>query len=313
VVVTNNGPSTAVDIQVPATMFSPELDAFPEFLAGLVAPPGIECPVRTAGADIEGEFSAPVCFIPSLPPVGSLTFTWRYAIPPDIPGSPNASTPALMHLAGAFLDQLFESEPGNNLATVEAVVTPQADVAITKVGPAAVVAGSRASYFVTVSNGGASTATNVVVEDPIPAGLSLVAAEGPCAAGFPCTIPTLTPGTGQTTRIDLLVPDDYPARSTFVNAATVTPSSPDPNAGNNAASVSTFVVPNHADVGVTLIFPPSVPSGGVFTGTARLTNFGPARRSTSPRARSSPQEPRQSGAACRQARPARGRRRASRT
>jgi uncharacterized repeat protein (TIGR01451 family) len=275
VVVTNNGPSVAIDIQVPAVVFSLDLVAFPEFLAGFVAPPGIDCPERTAGVDINGEFIAPVCFIPSLPPLASLTFTWRYAIPPDYPGSPDTSTPALMHLTGAFLDQSFDSELGNNLAAIEAVVTPQADVAIIKVGPAAVVAGSLASYFVTVSNSGASTATNLVVEDPIPVGLALVAAEGPCAAGFPCTIPALAPGTGQTTRIDLRVPSDYPAPSTFVTTATVTSGVPDANHANNSTSVSTFVVPNHADVGVTLIFPPSVPSGGVFTGTARVTNFGP--------------------------------------
>jgi hypothetical protein len=59
-----------------------------------------------------------------------------------------------------------------------------------------------------------------------------------------------------------------------VNSASVTAVG-DPDSTDNAASVSTLVVPDHADVGVTPDAPTSVPVGGILTATARVTNFGP--------------------------------------
>jgi uncharacterized repeat protein (TIGR01451 family) len=126
-------------------------------------------------------------------------------------------------------------------------------------------------------NNGPSTATNVVVEDPTPTGLTVVALEGVCAAGFPCTIPSLAPGdaNGLTTRIDLLIPPNYDGPATFVNTATVRSDATDPVPANNTSSLSTLVVSAHADLSVEKTGPSSVAPGGLLEYVVRVTNLGP--------------------------------------
>ena len=276
IVVTNNGPSVATDVPVIDVMEDSTGRLLPELLIDIVAPPGITCPEVTfvgGGPDAGREFTTRLCTIPSLAPLASLTFTYRFAIPPDFPGSPDSSTPGLFNAVQGFPP--FDSDTGNNFDFIPIVVTPQADVVVTKTGPPAVVAGSVVSYFIRVSNSGSSAATNVMIEDPIPAGLSLASAEGPCASGFPCTIATLAPGEGQTTRIDLLVPRDYAGPPTFVNTASATSPVSDPVPGNNSAAASTFVVPEQADLFVAKFGPSVVSPGQTFDYTVFLLNFGP--------------------------------------
>ena len=136
-------------------MFTPDgLHALPELQAGVVAPPGIACQDQPSTDASGDEFAATVCVIPSLAPLASQTFTWRFAIPPNFPGSPDLMTPALVDVAVAFVFPPVDTNPDNNVASVSAVVTAQADVAVTKTGPAAVVAGSVVSYFIRVLNNG---------------------------------------------------------------------------------------------------------------------------------------------------------------
>ena len=276
VVVTNNGPSVATEILVEDVMFGPGRTVeFPEFLSAVVPPPGIVCQDRPTRGTISGrEYTRPVCTIPSLAPLASLTFTWRFAIPSDLPGSPDSSTPALLNVANAIVSPSVDIDQSNNVAVVEVVVTPQADIAVDKTGPAAVVAGTSFSYFVTVSNNGLSTATNVVVEDPTPAGLTFVGGSGPCAS-FPCTIATLAPGEGQSTRIDLFVPIDYAGPPTLVNTASASSPVPDPVPGNNSAAVSTLVVPGQADLFIRKSGPSAVSPGQTFEYVIFVTNLGP--------------------------------------
>jgi uncharacterized repeat protein (TIGR01451 family) len=57
-------------------------------------------------------------------------------------------------------------------------ITPQADVAILKIGSASVLAGSTVTYGITATNAGPSTASNVVVRDIMPAGMTFQSASG---------------------------------------------------------------------------------------------------------------------------------------
>src|SRR5262249_3059009 len=263
ITVANAGPSTVrnyIFTEVPqdgetlfAGLFRPEL------IQSVQPPAGSTCHVEPEHTGTGQDFSAPVCTIPLLAPGETRLFTVRLAIPPDY--QPIATPPALTNVAVLIVAAGAETPPANdNLGLPTAPIVRKADGAVPKLGPAATVAGSRVSYFITASNNGPTTATNVVVDDPIPAGLTLVGGDGPCANGFPCTIPTLAPGTTSQTRIDLLVPVDYSGPPTFVNTATIRSDVPDPTPDNNSASVSTLVVPDHADVGVTLTAPTSVPS-----------------------------------------------------
>ena len=62
----------------------------------------------------------------------------------------------------------------NNSSSVTTGVTASADLAITKTGPATVVAGSSVAYSLTVTNNGPSDAANLTVTDTLPAGVTFV-------------------------------------------------------------------------------------------------------------------------------------------
>src|SRR5207245_1101923 len=56
----------------------------------------------------------------------------------------------------------------NNHATATTTVLTQADLVVTKSGPATAVAGTTFTYTITVTNSGPSDAQNVVVTDTLP-------------------------------------------------------------------------------------------------------------------------------------------------
>src|SRR5262249_17997134 len=96
-----------------------------------------------------------------------------------------------------------------------------------------------------------------------------------CAAGFPCTIASLEPGEVSTTRIDLQVPFDFSGPPTFVNTASVSSAVSDPAPGNNSSSVSTLVMPDRADLALTLSGSSGVAPGGVAEYVGPVPNVGP--------------------------------------
>src|SRR5208282_114143 len=72
-----------------------------------------------------------------------------------------------------------DSNPGNNTSSpVGTTVTPVADLAVGKSGPASVVAASNFTYTVSVTNLGPSQASGVVVTDTLPASVTFVSASG---------------------------------------------------------------------------------------------------------------------------------------
>ncbi|NOZ71506.1 MAG: DUF11 domain-containing protein, partial [Chloroflexi bacterium] len=69
-----------------------------------------------------------------------------------------------------------DPNPDNNTATLETMVIPQADLAITQeVSPVIASLGDTLTYTFTVVNNGPSLATNIVVRDPLPTALLLQA------------------------------------------------------------------------------------------------------------------------------------------
>ena len=73
------------------------------------------------------------------------------------------------------------------------MMSASAYVAVTKTASANPVAGGQITYTLVASNNGPSNATAVVVNDPIPAGQSVISATS--TAGT-CTLPPGTPPTG---------------------------------------------------------------------------------------------------------------------
>ena len=150
-----------------------------------------------------------------------------------------------------------------------------ADVSIVKSGPASASPGANVTYTLLVSNAGPATATNVVVADPAPAGLTFVAASTPCAGGFPCALGDLESGAGAIVTVTFAV--DASATGSITNVATVASETPDPSPANNNGTAVTPLVTGaaSADLVATKEGPVSVPAGSLATYAIAVVNNGP--------------------------------------
>ena len=184
----------------------------------------------------------------NLPANAAATFALKGTVPPGATG-------ALTNTVEAIAPAGF-ADPTPSIATDTDQLTPQADLAVTKSGPATVVPGNTAVYTIVVSNAGPSTATNVVVNDPTPSGLTFVSNSGACTSAFPCAFGSLAPGASQTITTTLLVPPGYQTPNPIVQTASVSSQTPDLVTGNNSASAQTPVDAN-ADVEVTKAVAPT--------------------------------------------------------
>jgi uncharacterized repeat protein (TIGR01451 family) len=142
-------------------------------------------------------------------------------------------------------DQFDPSVP-NNFASVTVTATESADLGLTKtVSNATPNVGDTLTFTVTLANSGPSAATNVSVNDLLPAGLTLMSAtpsQGTYVSGV-WTVGTVTTSTPQT--LQILAHVD--ASTSQTNTATIAHSDqPDPASGNNAASATE--TPQSADL-----------------------------------------------------------------
>jgi uncharacterized repeat protein (TIGR01451 family) len=132
----------------------------------------------------------------------------------------------------------------NDCATVTTHVIPKnADVSIVKTGPAFAQSGGSITYVITVHNGGPASATNVMVNDPLPAGETLVSAtpsQGSCGPPpVTCNLGSIPNGGSATVTIVATV--TAASGSTVCNTAKAGADQPDPNTGNNSSTTCAFV------------------------------------------------------------------------
>src|SRR5262249_36918599 len=147
--------------------------------------------------------------------------------------NPGANTASVSHS-----DQ-FDPNPANNSDTA-ATDPQQTDRAPCKTrSNARPNVGETITFTVTLTNTGPNTATNVTVQDQLPAGLTFVSAT-PSQGSYNNTTGVWTVGTVTTT-----IPQTLQIRATVVspfprtNTASISHSDqPDPDAGNNSASVT---------------------------------------------------------------------------
>ncbi|MEG4575467.1 DUF4347 domain-containing protein, partial [Microcoleus sp. N3A4] len=137
----------------------------------------------------------------------------------------------------------------NNLL-VESIDEPalQADVSIVKKGPLYAIPNSTITYTITSTNNGPNSAENVLIQDPLPDGLSFVGASD-LATYNPTTrtviwpaIPTLANGASQTRTITATV-SPTTVGTTITNTAFSNSSTYDPKPDNNNSSQPTSQVP----------------------------------------------------------------------
>jgi uncharacterized repeat protein (TIGR01451 family) len=198
----------------------------------------------------------------------------------DIPG---ATIPVAFNTAnittngslGALLIHHHNGE-GTRAQAIPVQGTASADLSVTKsVMPAVPALNSNATFTVTVRNLGASTATNVVVADPLPAGLAYVSDDGGgsynSATGL-WTLPSpLGPGLTATLHVIATVTTTDPITNVASIAAV---DQLDPNPANNQAAVH-LNAPRSADLAVTMLASaPSVLSGAPVTFTINVKNNG---------------------------------------
>ncbi len=143
---------------------------------------------------------------------------------------------------------IANNDPNENPFTAPVTLTvqdiPVADLSIDKgdsADPAAI--DGRLTYNLTVTNNGPSDATEVVLTDDLPLGVTFVSSvpEAPdCTESSGTVICNLgTLNTGASANVDIIVTTT--ASGTITNTASVTSNEPDPNTGNNAASEETMV------------------------------------------------------------------------
>ena len=233
--VSNAGPSTATGVVVtdvvPAglTFVSATLDG----QAGVLNGGTIEFPAVTLG--------------PSESLAGTLTFTVD-----------NDAAGVITNTITAGTDD-GEIDPDNNTASAEIDVTPVADLSVAKSVNIAENAqpGTTLVYTIDVSNAGPSPATDIVVTDTLPAGVTFVSGTGP--GGETLTVSNgevvanvTSLANGDSFSFTITVNVDQGASGDLVNSVAVASATLDPDASNDTASATTTLDPMGASISGTV-------------------------------------------------------------
>ncbi len=220
-VITNNGPDAAPNVVLTDTLPSGLL------FRSITEPTGFDCTTPAVGTS-----GTITCTAPTLANGASATFTLTVEVAPDANGP-------LVNDADVASDA-SDPNSGNSGDTAPGVVAgpASANLAIQKtlISPAAVI-GSQVVFTITVTNNGPSTATNVTVNDTLPAQLDFVSAvpsQGTCNAASPvaCTLGPIINGASATITLTARVI----APGTFTNTATVSATEGDPSTLDNSST-----------------------------------------------------------------------------
>jgi uncharacterized repeat protein (TIGR01451 family) len=229
VVATNNGPAAAANVSVsiplpPGTNFQ-----------SLSVPVGWSC-----GSPAVGSVGTITCTIASLAIGASATFS------PVVQVNAGTAGGTTLTCMSSITTTSTDSISGNNTATTTNLVVSRtsADVGIVKTdSPDPVGVGQFVTYRLTVTNNGPAIATNVMVNDPLPATVSLVSANpsiGSCSGTTTiiCSLGTLPVGNSQFVNIIVIAN----AAGTLTNTATVTRTEVDSVPANDSSTATTTVL-----------------------------------------------------------------------
>lgn len=255
-VASNGGPSTANGVSVIDEL--PPGMSFVSASAGCVPGSGMVTCTPAGGSLASG---------------ASATFTVTVAITAQGAGRQVGNT------ARITTTTPHDPDPSNNETTSSVGVDPRADLALEKTAADDTPAVDADNTFtLTVTNNGENTAENVTIEDPVPTGMTFVAAEQGCrlhGTTVRCDIGSL--GNGQSaSRTVTLRAGPALAGQPLTNSASVTTTTADPVPANNDDSVG-VTVGERVDLALQKsVTPGSVVAGDSATYTLVVTNDGPS-------------------------------------
>jgi uncharacterized repeat protein (TIGR01451 family) len=232
ITVTNNGPSKAV-----AAVVTDHLPAGVSFTSV----------VTSTGTCTYGQPGATdlTCNLGNLAAGAVVTVTVNAMVAPDVAPGIILVNEAVVSSATADPDN------SNNRFSVPTTVSAQADLSVVKSGsPNPVLAGNLLTWTITASNAGPSTATSVLLEDTLPAGVTFVSGvnnggQTVCTlvqtATVDCAIGTLQPGQTATVQLTGRVAASLDPGTVLHNIVTISSATPDPAPGNNTGTSDTTV------------------------------------------------------------------------
>ena len=244
VVVTNDGPSTATDVDLTDT-----LPTGVTFVSGTTT---------VAGQSVSGNAGSQTVTstIGTLLNGQSATITINATI--------NAAATGTL-INAAVTSATDESNVNNNSDTAQTVIQPEIDLTITKVdndNNLSLLPGDTIQYTLGVTNNGPSGATGVTVTDLLPTGLTFdatgstaPASSAAVAGGTQLTYNLGALGSGATLGTPITINAIIGANfsGTLTNTASVTGNETETNEQNNSASASSVVVPPQIDLAITKV------------------------------------------------------------
>ncbi len=257
VTVTNTG-ATATNI-----VMTDEYPAEMEYIAGS-AP---EEPCSEVGGDV-------VCTHEQLLAGESVTFTLEFQLNEPSCG---IESPLLVNTASVIADQ-DDADMDNNSDDASTHVfcdsSEVADLTIAKSGPSQAQPNETITYHIAVANSGTGAASNIMVSDRIPAGLTYNDTNENCSTegGFVFCEVAETPASLD---LSFTVDNDASCGSTITNTATVSGDYEYTDAGNSASTQLTVNCVPESDFEIDKSGPSVVEFGDDITYTITVTNNGP--------------------------------------
>jgi uncharacterized repeat protein (TIGR01451 family) len=227
------------------------------------------------------------CNLGSITTAQPVTVTMTF-LAPTIANCTQTDVQNVAHVTSESTDPNLSNNESSVVNTTLTCPSNGADLSIIKSGPSTAVRGGTITYTLVASNSGPDAATNVVVNDAVPAGLSFASASGAnCVlngSNVSCTLGSIASGASASISLTFNIPTVANCSQTTVsNTATITGANSDPNGGNNtsAAVTTTVTCPSNgnADLSVLKFGPTSASRGDNITYSMLVINNGPSAAS----------------------------------
>ena len=236
VTVTNTGPSTA-----------------PGVILTDVLPAGVTLVSATMGGQTGVESAGTITF-PSVNIASGDTATAVITVTVDtLTDGLISNTASVQDLSGAG-----ENNTANNSDAADVNIVAEADLGVSKaVSSTASQVGGALTYTIDVTNSGPSSASNVVVTDTLPVGVTFVSGTGPSGEVLTevggvvtANVPTMAAGTSGTMTITVNI--EAGAASSITNNVVVSSDTGDSNTVNDSAVANTTVDPKVSSISGTV-------------------------------------------------------------